>query len=114
MDFVKKIINIICKKQILGTFIVILIAYILGRVLNRFISKMLVSNQKTFEVKRRKTIIKLIQSIIKFIIYSLAFLIILDFFGIDTKSLITSLGVLGLVLGLALQDTVRDLLEEYL
>ena len=33
---------------------------------------------------------------------------ILDIFGIDTKTLIASLGVVGLVAGLAVQDTLKD------
>ena len=33
---------------------------------------------------------------------------ILDIFGIDTKTLIASLGVVGLVAGLAIQDTLKD------
>ena len=48
-------------------------------------------------------------------------LIILDFYGVDTKSLIASIGIAGVVLGLALQDTVKDfisgislILENYL
>ena len=35
----------------------------------------------------------------------------MDFYGVDTKSLIASLGVAGVVLGLALQDTVKDLIS---
>lgn len=37
-------------------------------------------------------------------------LIILSFFGIDTKSLVASLGVVGVALGLALQDTLKDII----
>jgi len=33
---------------------------------------------------------------------------ILEVYGVDTKSLIASLGVLSLVAGLALQDTLKD------
>ena len=36
---------------------------------------------------------------------------ILDIFGVDTKSLIASLGVLGLVVGLALQDLLKDFIS---
>ncbi len=35
---------------------------------------------------------------------------ILDVFGIDTKTLIASLGIIGLAIGLSLQDIIKDLL----
>ena len=59
MDFLKKIGKIICTKQILGTALVVIIAIILGHILNKIISKTLVTNRNTFEIKRRKTIINL-------------------------------------------------------
>jgi small conductance mechanosensitive channel len=38
---------------------------------------------------------------------------ILEVFGVDTKSLVASLGVIGVVLGLALQDTLKDFLSGF-
>ena len=38
-------------------------------------------------------------------------MMILDVYGVDTKGIIASLGIAGVVLGLALQDTVQDLMS---
>ena len=121
MDNLKKIIDVLFTKQVLGTVITIAISILLVYIFNKSISKVLVSGKKAFEIKRRTSIIKLFQSIFKYIIFIIAILIILDFFGVDTKSLIASLGVAGVVIGLALQDTVKDfisgislILENYL
>ncbi len=121
MDVLNKIYNIIMTKQILGSVITLVIAVFLVSMINGIISKILITGKTQFEVKRRKTIIKLFQSIVKYIIYIIALLIILDFWGVDTRSLITSLGIFGAVLGLAMQDTVKDfiggislILENYL
>ena len=35
---------------------------------------------------------------------------ILELYGIDTKSLIAGLGIVGAVIGLALQDTMKDII----
>ena len=50
----------------------------------------------------------LVTNIVKYFIIVIVFLIILEIFGVDTKALIASLGVLGLVAGLAVQDTLKD------
>ncbi|MCM1053702.1 MAG: mechanosensitive ion channel family protein [Ruminococcus sp.] len=121
MGAITKIYDAIMTKQIFGSLLVILFAGLLISMFNKVISKILITGKTAFEIKRRKTIIKLFQSIFKYLIFMVAILIILDFYGVDTKSLIASLGVVGVVIGLALQDTVKDfisgvslILENYL
>ncbi len=111
MGFLEKVLDIIMTKQIFGTAMVILVTFILISMFNKSIEKIMIKGKNSFEVKRRKTIVRLFQSIFKYILIIIAFLIILDFYGVDTKSLIASLGVAGVVLGLALQDTVKDLIS---
>jgi len=101
------LINFVMSKQVLGTIIVILVAFLIVLLLNKYISDRL-KGKNSYEIKRRKTLIKLFQNIFKYIIFIVAFLIILNFFGVDTKSVIASLGVAGVIIGLALQDTVKD------
>ncbi len=111
MDFLEKVFDVIMTKQIFGSAMVILVTFILVSMFNKGIEKIMIKGKTAFEVKRRKTIVKLFQSIFKYVLVIIAILIILDFYGVDTRSLITSLGVLGVVLGLALQDTVKDLIS---
>lgn len=119
--FFDRLLDFILTKKVLGTAITIVIAIILIKVFKNIISRVLIKGKTDFEIKRRKTIIELIGSIFKYIIYIIAALIILDFYGVNTRSLIASIGVAGAVLGLALQDTLRDfiggislILENYL
>ena len=111
MEFFEKVFDVIMTKQIFGTAMVILVTFILISIFNKGIEKIMVKGKTSFEIKRRKTIIKVFQSVFKYVLLIIAFLIILDFYGVDTKSLIASLGVAGVVLGLALQDTVKDLIS---
>lgn len=119
--FFERILDFVLTKKVLGSAITILVAVILVRIFKNIISKVLVKGKTDFEIKRRKTIIELIGSVFKYIIYIIAGLIILDFYGVNTRSLIASIGVAGAVLGLALQDTLKDfiggislILENYL
>ena len=111
MEFLEKLLDFIMTKQIFGTAMVILITFILISMFNKGIEKIMIKGKTSFEVKRRKTIVKLFQSVFKYILIAIAILIILDFYGVDTKSLIASLGIAGVVLGLALQDTVKDFIS---
>lgn len=121
MGFFEKLFDIIFTKKILGTVLVVIFTIIVIKIFNKIISSMLKKGKNKFEIKKRQTIIDLFESIFKYIIWALAILIILDFFGVDTRSLLASLGIAGVVLGLALQDTVKDfisgtslILENYL
>ena len=63
---------------------------------------------KRVDENKTKMIRELINNVIKYFIVIMSFLIILEIYGVDTKALITSLGIVGLVAGLAVQDTLKD------
>lgn len=111
MSFLLNIVDIFMTKKVLGSLIVILISYVLISSFNSIISRILITGKTDFEIKRRKTIVNLFQNFFKYLIIIIASLIILDFYGVNTRSLIASIGVLGAVLGLALQDTVKDIIS---
>lgn len=60
--------------------------------------------------KRKVTIIVLINNIIKYIIAIIVIMSILNVYGVNTTSIIASLGVVGVIVGLAFQDIVKDFL----
>ena len=57
------------------------------------------------------TIVNLIKNIIKYIIAVIVVLAILSVYGINTTSILASLGIVGAVIGLAFQDTIKNLLS---
>ena len=61
--------------------------------------------------KKKVTIISLIKNVIKYLIFSLVILAILSVYGVDTTGVIASLGIAGVVIGLALQDIAADFLS---
>lgn len=63
--------------------------------------------------KRKNTVINLISNILRIVVLFIGFTIILEELGIDTKSFIASLGVFSLVIGLALQDLLKDLIAGF-
>lgn len=92
-------------KQVLGPIIIVIGFSIIYFIFKKIIKKVLSKGDK-----RKKTLIGLFTNLIKYFTMIVALLMILDIYGINTSALITSLGVVGLVAGLALQDILKDFL----
>lgn len=60
--------------------------------------------------KRKNTVIALIKNVIKYTIAVIVIIMILNVYGVNTTSLIASLGVATAIFGLAFQDTIKDFL----
>lgn len=61
--------------------------------------------------KRKTTVISLINNIIKYIIAIIVIISILNIYGINTKSIIASIGIASAIIGLAFQDIIKDFLS---
>lgn len=105
------IIKFISKKEVYGIVFVIAAAYIIYRFSGVIFEKIITSGKTELEKKKRHTIVKLFRNVFKYVMYVVIILIILELNGVNTKSLIAGLGVVGALLGLALQDTLKDLIN---
>lgn len=100
-----KVLEILKRKEFY-TFI----AYIAFAFIFYFIIKAVVSKIRT-KNKRQTTIKHLIMQIIKVLIILIVILTCLSVLGIDVTSFIAGLGIAGVVVGLALQDFMKDVLS---
>ncbi len=103
-------------KEVYLPIVYIIIALVIYAILCKIVDKFLVfnknsKNKKELQIKREKTIINLFKSIIKYIIAIITILAILSIYGIKTTSIIASLGIAGAIIGLAFQDTIKNLLS---
>lgn len=101
------------NEKIYLPIVYILIGTILYLILNKVIKK--ISNKtKINDIKadkRKKTIVSLVNNLFKYLIGIYIVLSILNVYGVNTKSIIASLGIAAVVIGLAFQDIVKDLLS---
>jgi len=98
IDFLK-------SEKFILPIVYVVIGLIMLRVVRFIIDK--ISKNKYVD-KKKKTIISLIKNIIKYLIYIFVILSILSVYGVDTSGILASLGIAGLVIGLALQDIIAD------
>ena len=101
-------IDFLLKKEFIAPvtiiFVSIIVYYVLTHIVNR-LYKIKIARKND---KKRNTLKSVINNIIKYFILVVDLTMILEVYGIDTKSIIASLGVLSLVAGLALQDVLKD------
>ena len=97
--------DFIMSEKFILPIVYIVIGIVLLRVVNFIIKK--ISKNKYVD-KKKKTIISLIKNILKWLVYIFVMLSILSVYGVDTSGIIASLGIAGLVIGLALQDIIAD------
>lgn len=107
----KDFIDILKDSVFIRSVFVITVGIVLYTLIKVLIRCFVRSGKSTFEKKRRNTIVKLLENIFKYIIFIIVILFILEAYGVDTKSLIAGIGVAGVVLGLALQDILKDLIS---
>ncbi len=98
------------NKEIIETIIVILISIAIYMTLKNIISKTFLKKAKKKSDKKALTTITVSTNVIKYLLIVATFLMILDIWGVDTKALLTSLGVVSVIVGLALQDLLKDII----
>lgn len=93
------------------------IIYIVGGMLFYYIVTRMITGVSKFDVKhskgidkRKNTVIVLVKSIIKYVVFVIVVIMILGVYGVNTTSLIASLGIVTAIIGLAFQDTIKDFL----
>ena len=92
-------------------FIFPIIYIVLGIIIYNILKTIILKISKNKRIDKRKiTIVSLIRKIIKYLIFIFVILAILNVYGIDTSGVITSIGIAGIIIGLAIQDLVADFL----
>lgn len=106
----KGILKFVTNEKFYLPVIYILIGFVLYMILNKLLSRM--TNRKTLSGKDKRvdTIISLVKSILRYLVIIFIVLSILNVYGVNTSSIIASLGIFAAVIGLAFQDILKDLL----
>jgi small-conductance mechanosensitive channel len=63
--------------------------------------------------RREETLSKLLDNVLSYVIYFIAFMMILSVLGIDVKALLAGAGIVGLAIGFGAQSLVKDILSGF-
>jgi len=96
--------------------IIVTIAGIVVKIAKNVIKKVFNLRAKSplrISERRDATMLKLLQNIVAYFVYFIAFTTILTTLGIDVKGLIAGAGVLGLAVGFGAQSLVKDVISGF-
>ncbi len=105
----ENIFKFICSKEVIGTIIIIVLTYIVYKICYSIIDNATIKGKDELVKKRRKTFLLLVKNTIKYILIILMVLALLSLYGFNINSLLAGLGIAGVVLGLGLQDALKDI-----
>ena len=113
MDITHDILENIWVQRAFWSLIVIFVCILIYSIISRVISSYEKKNARIFSNKKNHTYIKMFRSIIRYILIIAAFLIILDIFNVDTNSMLAGAGILGVIVGFAAQDALKDVIKGF-
>jgi len=102
--------------KILSILAILVVVKILSRILNVLINKTVESRKNSkFTVDERKirTISTVLKNVIRYILYFIGIMIILDILGVNTTSIIATAGIGGLAISFGAQSLVKDIITGF-
>lgn len=107
----KEIIDGVIKSRIFQTIITIIISALLYKIFSNFVLKGRTNKKiKNKLDNRQRTYLRLFNNFIKYAFMIVTLLIILQINGVNVNSMLAGFGILGAVIGLALQDALKDII----
>lgn len=106
-----QLVNYATSRELYTTVFVLIVAFILCFFVRRFFNKsikaILPSEQNS---SRRKMLINILEHGLIYFIFIVTVLVVLQINGVNVTSLIASLGIVSAIVGLALQDWLKDII----
>lgn len=103
----------ILVKEVVAPVLIIFFSIVVYFIISNIVKKFLTIKSNRVNERKKKTIVITINTVIKVFLFLIALMMILEVLGIDTKSLVTSLGAVGVVVGLAFQDLLKDFISGF-
>ena len=93
-------------------FTAVIIGIALGLILGskKIISSIIKKTKKSTNYNKKKTVLKILDNVIKVAVLILAILTVLQIWGFNVTSFIAGLGIASVIVGLALQDAFKDII----
>ena len=113
MDFIREIVENVWVRRCFWSAIVILISILIYVIISRFLTRKEKKNSKILSNKQNKTFIRMLKSIVGYILSIFTLLVILQIFGVNVTSMLAGVGIVSIVIGLALQDALKDIFRGF-
>lgn len=112
MDFAELLKGNLWAYRIFNSIIAIITAIIIYEIFTKLILKR-ISGGKILKSKKYYTYIKLFRSINRYLFIIVLIFVLLKINGVNITSIVTGVGVLGIVFGFAVQDALKDIIKGF-
>lgn len=113
MDTIKSIIENVWVQRGIWSLIVVLFSGLIYFAISRFLTRKEKANTKIMSQKKNKTFIRMLKSIIGYILTIITVLMVLQIYGVDVTSMLAGVGIASIIIGFALQDALKDIFRGF-
>lgn len=113
MDFVEQIIKNVWVQRLFWSAIVIVLSLLIYRVIARVLNGREKKTSKIMSNKKNKTLIRMLKSIVAGTLSIITVLMVLEIYGINVSSMLAGVGIASIVIGFALQDSLKDIIRGF-
>ena len=107
----EKVLHAINNNKLYISVVIAIIGIIIYQIIKRTINKILEKDKKRNKLdKKGRTVVKLFTNITKYVIIAIVGVLILQIYGVNVNSLVAGLGLVSVVVGLAIQDPLKDII----
>ncbi|MBR2744269.1 MAG: mechanosensitive ion channel family protein [Clostridia bacterium] len=107
MNNLQELINSIKYVNIINSLIIVIASIIVYKFCTYIFNK----SEKNVKNKKSKTYIKVMRSTVRYFFIIITVLILLQANGVDVSSLLAGVGIAGAIIGLAVQDWLKDIIR---
>lgn len=102
------------QSKLIQSVIIIIVSFFIYRIITKFTIKSEKNKRLNNKLNNKsRTYLKLINNIIRYIFIILTILILLQTNGIDVSSMLAGVGIVSVILGLAVQDALKDIIRGF-
>lgn len=110
MESIKDVGSYLTSSAFITSAIVIALTYILLVVIKKYLIKKVAYTTKHDE-QHQNTFIGMIFNLLQYLVILICVIIVLQVHGVNVTSIVAGLGIVGALVGLALQDTLKDVIS---
>lgn len=113
MNAIKEIIENVWVQRGIWALIIVVFSILIYALISKFLSKKEKKNTKILSQKKNKTFIHMLKSIVGYILVIVTVLMVLQIYGVDVTSMLAGVGIVSVIVGLALQDALKDIFRGF-
>ena len=113
METIKHILENVWVQRGIWSFIVVAASGLLYFLISRFLKRKEKANTRILSQKKNKTFIRMLKSIVGYVLGIITVLMVLQIYGVDVTSMLAGVGIASIIIGFALQDALKDIFRGF-